>query len=70
MHVPCAEAFTFEQCAAAAAADEIKANWPYEEHGTCYILPNSKHIPINHFRLSAWASVVVCYYSNLLCFEF
>ena len=59
-HVPQADLFSPEQRAAAAAADEIKASWPCEEHGTCFILPNSKHIPINRFRLSAWASAVVC----------
>src|SRR5260370_779523 len=61
-HVPRIDAFTPDQRVAAAAADEIKGYWACEEHGTCYILANSKHIQINRFRLGAWAAAVVRYY--------
>jgi hypothetical protein len=67
-HIPQVDAFTFEQRGAAAAAEEIKANWACQEHGTCYILANSKHIQVTCFRLGAWASTVVCIPSLLLLF--
>jgi hypothetical protein len=54
--------YSQDQIALLRAIEEIKAAWVCEEHGTCFISQDSKHIQMNRFRLSAWGAAIVSFF--------
>lgn len=57
--VPHLDMYFGDQIALLCAIEEIKASWTCEEHGTCFISPEAKHIQMIRFRLAAWGAAVV-----------